>query len=121
LVEVDRRRIELLRSRRGLGSDGEEAENEFCFRDNIALCTAAAKRFLEKVFSLRVINVDKNPAYPAAVEALKAEGTLAEFVCGSANISTMSLSMIRKGRVWRAGLHPTPHAAGTTSRPRSAR
>jgi IS6 family transposase len=44
--------------------------------------TAAAKRFFEKVFSSssnpipRVINVDKNPAYPAAVEALKAEGTL---------------------------------------------
>ena len=42
--------------------------------------TAAAKRFFEKVFSSssnpipRVINVDKNPAYPAAVEALKAEG-----------------------------------------------
>jgi len=44
--------------------------------------TASAKRFFEKVFSsssnpiLRVINVDKNPAYPAALEALKAEGTL---------------------------------------------
>jgi transposase, IS6 family len=44
--------------------------------------TAAAKRFFEKVFSSssnpipRVINVDKNPAYRAAVEALKAEGTL---------------------------------------------
>ena len=44
--------------------------------------TAAAKRFFEKVFSSssnpipRVINVDKNPAYPAAVEALKVEGTL---------------------------------------------
>jgi DDE domain len=44
--------------------------------------TAAAKLFFEKVFSSssnpipRVINVDKNPAYPAAVEALKAEGTL---------------------------------------------
>jgi transposase, IS6 family len=44
--------------------------------------TAAAKRFFEKVFSSssnpipRVINVDKNPAYPAAVKALKAEGTL---------------------------------------------
>ena len=44
--------------------------------------TAAAKRFFEKVFSSssnpipRVINVDKNPAYPGAVEALKAEGTL---------------------------------------------
>lgn len=44
--------------------------------------TAAAQRFFEKVFSSssnpipRVINVDKNPAYPAAVEALKAEGIL---------------------------------------------
>jgi transposase-like protein len=44
--------------------------------------TAAAKRFFEKISSSssnlipRVINVDKNPAYPAAVEALKAEGTL---------------------------------------------
>jgi len=41
---------------------------------------AAAKRFFQKVFSLsanpipRVINVDKNPAYPAAVDALKADG-----------------------------------------------
>jgi len=44
--------------------------------------TAAAKRFFAKVFSShanpipRVINVDKNPAYPAAVNALKAEGML---------------------------------------------
>jgi IS6 family transposase len=43
---------------------------------------AAAKRFFRKALSApgnpvpRVINVDKNPAYPAAVEALKAEGTL---------------------------------------------
>jgi len=43
---------------------------------------AAAKRFFQKVFSLpanpipRVINGDKNPAYPAAVDALKAEGIL---------------------------------------------
>jgi transposase-like protein len=43
---------------------------------------AAAKRFFRKALSTpgnpqpRVINVDKNPAYPAAVEALKAEGTL---------------------------------------------
>ena len=43
---------------------------------------AGAKRFFEKVFSLpanripRDINVDKNPAYPAAVDALKSEGTL---------------------------------------------
>ena len=43
---------------------------------------AGAKRFFRKALrSLgnpvpRVINVDKNPAYPAAVEALKAEGCL---------------------------------------------
>jgi transposase-like protein len=43
---------------------------------------AAAKRFFRKALSTpgnpqpRVINVDKNPAYPGAVEALKAEGTL---------------------------------------------
>src|ERR687891_1362357 len=42
----------------------------------------SAKRFFRKVFSAeenpmaRVLNVDKNPAYPAAVRALKAEGTL---------------------------------------------
>src|SRR5271163_4725430 len=51
--------------------------------------TAAAKRFFEKVFSSssnpipRVINGDKNPAYPAAVEALKAEGT-----CDSPKLSS---------------------------------
>ena len=43
---------------------------------------AAAKRFFRKALSAssnpipRVINVDKNPAYPAAVETLKAEGSL---------------------------------------------
>jgi transposase-like protein len=43
---------------------------------------AGAKRFFRKAFqapgnpSPRVVNVDKNPAYPAAVEALKAEATL---------------------------------------------
>ena len=44
--------------------------------------TTAAKRFFRKALSSpgnpmpRVINVDKNPAYPAAVEALKEEGAL---------------------------------------------
>ena len=44
--------------------------------------TAAAKRFLRRAIEAsgnampRVMNVDKNPAYPAAVEALKAEGSL---------------------------------------------
>jgi transposase-like protein len=43
---------------------------------------AAAKRFFRMALNApgnaqpRVINVDKNPAYPAAVEALKAQGTL---------------------------------------------
>jgi IS6 family transposase len=43
---------------------------------------AGAKRFFRKALSSpgnpvpRVINVDKNPAYPAAVDALKAEGWL---------------------------------------------
>lgn len=42
----------------------------------------AAKRFFRKVFAgpenptPRVLNVDKNPAYPAAIHALQAEGTL---------------------------------------------
>ncbi len=41
-----------------------------------------AKRFFRKVFAgqenptPRVVNVDKNPVYPAAIEVLKAEGTL---------------------------------------------
>ena len=44
--------------------------------------TAAAKRFLVKAMEAsgsampRVMNVDRNPAYPAAVEALKANGSL---------------------------------------------
>src|SRR4051794_8237060 len=43
---------------------------------------ASAKRFFRKALSgdgnavPRVLNVDKNPAYPAAFRALKAEGTL---------------------------------------------
>ncbi len=43
---------------------------------------AAAKRFLCRAIDAsgnampRVMNVDKNPSYPAAVEALKAEGAI---------------------------------------------
>ena len=43
---------------------------------------AAAKRFLRKTIEAsgnampRVMNVDMNPSYPAALEALKAEGTI---------------------------------------------
>jgi transposase, IS6 family len=44
--------------------------------------TAAAKRFLRRAIDAsgnpmpRVMNVDKNPAYPAAVEAMRADGTI---------------------------------------------
>ena len=44
--------------------------------------TAAAKRFLRGAIEAsgnampRVMNVDKNPAYPAALEALKADGNI---------------------------------------------
>ena len=44
--------------------------------------TAAAKRFLRRAIDAsgnpmpRVMNVDKNPAYPAAVEMLKADGVI---------------------------------------------
>ena len=44
--------------------------------------TEAAQRFFRKVFAARenptprVVNVDKNRAYPSAIEALKAEGNL---------------------------------------------
>jgi IS6 family transposase len=47
---------------------------------------AAAERFFQKVFSCsanpvpRVINVDKNPAYPAAIRVLKQEGGLPQLV-----------------------------------------
>jgi transposase-like protein len=55
---------------------------------------AAAKRFFGKALSAssnpipRVINVDKNPAYPAAVETLKAEGSLPRWIrLGAVQIS----------------------------------
>ena len=58
--------------------------------------TAAAKRFLLKAIEgsgnpmPRVMNVDKNPAYPAAMAELKAEGAFrVAFVCVSASTSTM--------------------------------
>jgi transposase-like protein len=57
----------------------------------------AAKRFFRKMLkaasnsSPRVINVDKNPAYPPAVEQLKEEGTSpAALNCDGVNISTTS-------------------------------
>jgi transposase, IS6 family len=79
--------------------------------------TAAAKRFFEKVLSSssnpipRVINVDKNPAYPAAVEALKAEGTLPRRVrLHQCKYSTMLLNKIiepsKSGPGWQKATAP---------------
>jgi hypothetical protein len=80
--------------------------------------TAAAKRFFRKALSSpgnpvpRVINVDKNPVFPAAIEALKTEGVLPRRVrlrqCGV--------------EVWRGGLggvYPLPalSAAGASLTP----
>ena len=57
---------------------------------------AAAKRFLRRAIAAsgnpmpRVMNVDKNQAYPAAVEALKADGSLpGGSLYASASTSTM--------------------------------
>ena len=57
--------------------------------------TAAAERFLRRAIDAsgnpmpRVMSVDKSPAYPAAVEALKVEGTIpAASPYASASIST---------------------------------
>jgi transposase, IS6 family len=73
---------------------------------------AAAKRFLVKAIEAsgnampRVMNVDKNPAYPAAVEALKAEGALPRRVrlrqCKYLNNVIEQDHRIVKKRVWLA-------------------
>jgi transposase-like protein len=72
---------------------------------------AAAKRFFRKALSgagnpvPRVINVDQNRAYPAAVDALKAEGaSRGECVYGSASSSTTIEQDHRtvKKRTWLA-------------------
>jgi IS6 family transposase len=86
--------------------------------------TAAAKRFFEKVFSSssnpipRVINVDKNPAYPAAVEALKAEGTLPRRVrlrqCKYLNNVIEQDHRTVKKRTWLAKGYGSFQSAGRT-------
>jgi transposase, IS6 family len=73
---------------------------------------AAAKRFLAKAIEAcgnampRVMNVDKNPAYPAAAEALKAEGTLPRRVllrqCKYLNNVIEQDHRVVKKRVWLA-------------------
>jgi transposase, IS6 family len=74
--------------------------------------TAAAKRFFRKALNSpgnpmpRVINVDKNRAYPAAVEALKAEGILPRRVrlrqCKYLNNVVEQDHRFVKKRVWLA-------------------
>ena len=73
---------------------------------------AAAKRFLLKTIEAsgnampRVMNVDKNPAYPAAVEELKAEGILPSRVrlrqCKYLNNIVEQDHRTVKKRVWLA-------------------
>ncbi len=73
---------------------------------------AAAKRFFHKVFRSpanpipRVINVDKNPAYPAAIKVLKREGTLPRRVrlrqCKFLNNVVEQDHRFVKKRVWLA-------------------
>ena len=73
---------------------------------------ASAKRFFRKAFIAegnpvpRVLNVDKNPAYPAAVRALKAEGTLPRRVrlrqCRYLNNVVEQDHRFVKKRVWLA-------------------
>jgi IS6 family transposase len=72
----------------------------------------SAKRFFRKAFSAagnpvpRVLNVDKNPAYPAAVRALKAEGMLPRRVrlrqCRYLNNVVEQDHRVVKKRVWLA-------------------
>src|SRR5499427_1510802 len=73
---------------------------------------AAAKRFFRKALSSpgnpvpRVINVDKNPAFPPAVEALKAEGVLPRRVrlrqCKYLNNIVEQDHRVVKKRAWLA-------------------
>jgi transposase, IS6 family len=73
---------------------------------------AAARRFLRRALAAsgnpvpRVINVDKNPAYPAAVERLKAEGALPRRVrlrqCKYLNNIVEQDHRTVKKRVWLA-------------------
>jgi transposase-like protein len=72
----------------------------------------SAKRFFRKVFGAegnpmaRVVNVDKSPAYPAAVRALKGEGTLPRRVllrqCRYLNNVVEQDHRFVKKRVWLA-------------------
>ena len=74
--------------------------------------TEAAQRFFRKVFAARenptprVVNVDKNRAYPSAIEALQAEGNLPRRVrlrqCKYLNNIVEQDHRTVKKRVWLA-------------------
>lgn len=85
---------------------------------------AAAKRFFQKVWSCsanpipRVINVDKNPAYPAAIHALQQEGALPRRVrlrqCKFLNNVIEQDHRVSKKRTWLAkGYNTFPSARRT--------
>ena len=86
--------------------------------------TAAAKRFLRKAIEAsgnampRVMNVDKNPAYPAAVDALKAEGAIPHRValrqCKYLNNVIEQDHRTVKIRVWLAKGYGSFHSAWRT-------
>lgn len=85
---------------------------------------AAARRFFHKVFSCsanpipRVINVDKNLAYPAAIRLLKREGTLPKRVrlrqCKFLNNVIEQDHRIVKKRAWLAKGYNTFQSAWRT-------
>ena len=85
---------------------------------------SAAKRFFQKVFSLaanpvpRVINVDKNPAYPAAIRVLKQEGMLPQRVrlrqCKYLNNVIEQDHRLVKKRTWLAKGYNTFQSAWRT-------
>src|SRR6195256_6454281 len=85
---------------------------------------AAAKRFLRRAIETsgnpmpRVINVDKNPTYPAAMEALKADGTVPRRVvlrqCKYLNNVIEQDHRTVKKRVWLAKGYGSFHSAWRT-------
>jgi transposase, IS6 family len=85
---------------------------------------AAAKRFFQKVFRSpanpipRVINVDKNPAYPAAINRLKREGMLPRRVrlrqCKFLNNVIEQDHRVSKKRTWLAKGYKTFPSARRT-------
>jgi IS6 family transposase len=85
---------------------------------------AAAKRFFSKVFHSpanpipRVINVDKNPAYPAAINRLKREGKLPRRVrlrqCKFLNNVIEQDHRVSKKRTWLAKGYKTFPSARRT-------